>query len=89
MKSFQPWPTEENDLMIAEYVIRKHLDLNNADTLPLYTSVKGDKIEVSLKETDWLRELHGRLIETHGTKDAHIIVDRLVSRFIRADHSLH
>ena len=51
------WPTKEQDLLIAQNIIDKYLDLNGGDSLEVYEYVVDDCLAINCDQPEWVIEL--------------------------------
>lgn len=63
----QKWPTKEEDLQLAQYIIDKHIDFNDGNTLEIFECVIDNRLELMSESPDWVVEITHTFQTQYGT----------------------
>lgn len=95
MKSpYSNWPTEQNDMEAANYIVDKYLVLNEGEPLGfleivMHRTKEQEKNKVELKMPDWIVELQAFFREKYGSEQGHEITSKVLTKYLLKEETLH
>ncbi|MDF2866807.1 MAG: uncharacterized protein K0S11_277 [Gammaproteobacteria bacterium] len=84
------WPTEKNDMHVANAIIEKYLDLNEGEPLGLIEVIVNEKDEeVDVRPAAWVEELAEHFKEKYGYEYGQDITSMVITRCLLKGETIH
>ncbi len=83
------WSTRKYDLMLAQRLIDKYIDIYDGDTLELFEYIQDNKIKVTCNFPEWTVELMDIYVKQYGEKVGLEVTNKVISTCLLGDDLLH
>jgi hypothetical protein len=84
------WPTEKNDMRLANTIIEKYLDLSEGEPLGLVEIIVNDKDEqVDIRPAPWVEELTDMFKAKYGQEHGQDITSMVITRCLLKGETVH
>ena len=76
----QDWPTQEKDLLVAQCIIDKHIDINDGNSLEICEYIVDDRLEVNKGQPEWVMEIIHTFQRQYGPENGLDVSFKILSR---------
>lgn len=83
------WPTKEKDLLVAQTIIERHLDLNEGEPLGIFDVIvnRGEKVGIQL--SDWVVELSEHFSQQYGSEKGNKVIQKVLTGCLLKGETIH
>ncbi len=85
----QNWPTQEEDLLLAQVIIDKHVDLNDGKSLDVFEYVVENRLELKSEQPEWVLEIMDVFQQQYGLETGLDISFKVFSRCMIDGETIH
>lgn len=83
------WPTMKQDLIAANIIVDKYVDLNEGEPLDFIEVVLRKNNKVEIKVPSWITELSDYFREQYGLEHGHAITSKVITKFLLKNETIH
>ena len=85
----QSWPTKEQDMQVAQYIIDKYVELNGGKDLEVLECTVDDCLEIQFSQPEWVVELIDTFQDKYGFEHGKEVALKIISNCMIKDATVH
>ena len=84
------WPTQEKDMIIAQFIIEQYANLTEADALGLFELVVDQKEKrMNFQLSTWVVMLAQQFKALYGAEQGDLVTRQVISRCLTGTETIH